>query len=159
MKRRSRRDISRFPDARLKGMREFFSVLQTEQDWRPDPLTSRTLTTLGIAPSKESSLTGTLKFLGVLDEQGHPTEEFDKLRADFQATLARLVRKAYADLMSTVPVNRMTQQTLVRFFMQNGYREDTAEYQGMLFVGLCKDAGIRLPNVEESFTRARFKKV
>jgi hypothetical protein len=158
MKKTSHQDTSRFPDTRLKGIREFFDVLQTEQDWRPDPLTTQTLVTLGIAPSKEHTVIRALKFLGILDEQGHATEEFDHLRADFQSTLARLVKSSYAKLFSTIPISRMTQQTLVRFFIQNGYSEDTAEYQGMLFVGLCNDAGINLPNVPESFTRARFKK-
>jgi hypothetical protein len=149
---------SHYPDTRLKGIREFFNVLTTEKEWRPDPLTSGTLATLGIAPSKESNLINLLKFLGVIDSAGHPTEEFDNLRNDFQATLSLLVKKGYAKLISTIPATLMTQQTLVKFFMQNGYSEDTAEYQGMLFVGLCKDAGIIFPNVKESFTRARFKR-
>jgi hypothetical protein len=159
MKKTIRRGASRFPSARVKGIREFLNLLQTEQEWRPDPLTAGTLKTLGIAPSKEGELIQALKFLEVLDENGHPTEAFDRLRSDFQGTLARQVKNGYAKLISTVPANRITQQTLVRFFMQSGYCEDTAEYQGVLFVGLCKDAGIDLPNVDESFMRARFKKL
>jgi Family of unknown function (DUF5343) len=153
-----RSDRAYFPDARLKGMREFFSLLQTQPDWRPDPLTVGALKTLKMASSKESGLIRALKFLGVLDGQGHPTEKFDLLRADFQATLASQVSQSYAGLIAALPAESMTQATLVSFFMQSGYCEDTAEYQGLLFVGLCKAAGISLPNVGESFARSRFKK-
>jgi hypothetical protein len=68
------------------------------------------------------------------------------------------VRASYGELFALVPIKRMTEETLVKFFRQAGYSVETAEYQGALFVGLCNDAGIELPNVGESFTRARFKK-
>lgn len=156
---RSNQNTERYPDARLKGMRALFELMKVEKDWRPDIVNAATLSTLGVAPSKESNVVSALKFLGILDDAGRPSNEFDSLRTDFEGSLARLVKRSYSRLFKTIPTNRMTQQTLVKFFMQNGYAEDTAEYQGMLFVGLCNDSGLRLPNVEESFKRSRFKKL
>jgi hypothetical protein len=43
----------------------------------------------------------------------------------------------------------------VNFF---GTTPETAEYQAKLFVWLCEQAGIELPNVEKRFHRSRFDK-
>lgn len=157
MKKRKPRSVI-YPDARLKGIRGFFALVKEEPSWRPDPISAGTLRTLGIGPSKERNIIRALIFLGIIDGEGHPTAELDNLRKDFQPTLKRLLRKSYAGLFETVPSNRITEATLVRFFERAGYGRDTAEYQGALFVGLSNDAGLDLPNVGESFTRARFGK-
>lgn len=148
----------RYPDARLSGLREFFDILRNEPGWKPDPITTDTFRALRIARGKERNAIFALEFLGIINGQGAPTEEFDHLRGEYQPTLERLVRSSYAKLFETIPIGRMNQQTLVGFFMTQGYSEETAEYQGKLFVDLCRDAEIQLPKVEPTFKRARFRK-
>ncbi len=148
----------RYPDARVKAMDEFWELLRNEPDWSPGHIDANTLRTLGIARSKEPNAVFALEFLGIIGKDGVPSEEFQNLREDFQGTLGRLVRAAYALLLETIPLSRITQKTLVSFFMVRGYSEETAEYQAKLFVKLAKDAAISLPNVEERFSRARFSR-
>lgn len=147
----------RYPDARLKGIEEFFELVQNETSWRPDPISRQTFEALGLAKGKETNQLFALKFLGLIDDEGHPTDQFDSLRRDFQPTLEGLVRDAYAKLFETIPTSRAKQQTLVSFFKTQGYSEESAEYQGKLFVRLCERSGIDLPNVEPTFSRARFR--
>lgn len=125
--------------------------------WRPDPIDTTILKTLGIAPNKEPQTLFALRFLALIDDTGSPTSNFDELRIDFKETLKKLVRDAYSKLFETIPIRRISQQTLVNFFMAREYSEDTAEYQAKLFVELCSNSEIDLPNVEPAFKRARFQ--
>jgi hypothetical protein len=158
MVKKSQSNKIRYPDARLTGVDAFFELVKSEPDWRPNPITKYTLKALGIAKGKETNLLFTLRFLGIIDQEGAPTKEFDLLRKDFPSTLKRLVRSSYSLLFETIPASRISQTTLVGFFRTHGYSEETAEYQAKLFVKLCSDAGIDLPNVEPAFKRARYRK-
>ncbi len=148
----------KYPYARPSAMEEIFKLIGEEQTWNPGSINVSTLKTLGIAPSKEGLAVQCLKFLGVLTYDGKPTDAFIGLRENIRPTLEKLVRQAYKTIFNQIPISRISQETLVKFFMGNGYSEDTAEYQGALFVYLCKTGGIDLPNAKQSFTRARFKK-
>ena len=147
-----------YPSARTSAIGELFKLIQEEKNWNPNSISAATLKTLAIAPSKESSVIHCLKFLGILDSNGAPTDVFSNLRQNFQSTLKESVLKSYQKIFDQIPASRINQKTLVNFFGENGYKEDTAEYQGALFVFLCKSAEIDLPNAPESFERARFKK-
>jgi hypothetical protein len=155
---KNRSDRVFYPDARVKGVREFFDIVQQDRDCMPSLISKETFKTLGIAPSHESNAISAIKFLGIIDKNGVPTEEFYSLRQDFINTLAKLVKTSYTKLFNNIPIRLMSQKTLVNFFVQQGYSEETAEYQAMLFVSLCHDAKINLPNVEKAFKRARFDK-
>jgi hypothetical protein len=147
-----------YPSARTSGILEVFKLIQEEVNWKPNSISVATLKTLGIAPSKETTVIHCLKFLGILDNVGKPTDIFSQLRHNFQPVLKETVLKSYQEIFDQIPVSRINQQTLVNFFGEIGYKEDTAEYQGALFVYLCKTAEIDLPNAPESFVRARFRK-
>ncbi len=149
---------NRYPDARLKSINEFWDLLKNEINWKPNCIDKNTFKTLGIAKSKEGNTIYALEFLGIINQNGIPTDEFQGLRNNFQKTLEKLVRKSYSEVFETIPASRMNQATLVKFFVVRKYSEDTAEYQAKLFVKLCQDANIDLPNVEGNFQRARFKK-
>lgn len=114
--------------------------------------------TLGIAPSKEREAFNALSFLGVIDDLGAPSPLFDQLKQNYQPTLQRIVREKYALLFEQIPTNLITQESVVNFFVGTGTGKDTAEYQGMLFGWLCRQAGIQVPNLPEKFHRARFDK-
>ena len=145
---------TKYPSARLKGIEEFRTFVQ-EPEWKPSPINIDLFKRLNLARGKEGLAIHTFKFLGIINEEGMPTDEFANLKKDYQTTLKRLVQASYSELFSLIPPKLVNQARLVKFF---GEPVETAEYQAKLFVWLCKQAGIDLPNVEEHFHRARFDK-
>lgn len=150
----TKKQDTRYPSARLKGIEEFMAFVQ-EPDWKPSPINTDLFKKLGMAKGKEGLAVHALKFIGIIDEEGNPTDEFDNLKKDYRNTLKRLVQASYSELFNLIPPKLANQSRLVNFF---GTAVDTAEYQAKLFVWLCKQSGIELPNVEEHFHRARFDK-
>ncbi len=158
MSKKQARPNKRYPSARLKGMREIFWIIRDDSEWKPESINAATLKTLEFAKGRETESVFALKFLGVIDEDGKPTAEFDELRKDFHETLAKLTTRSYSELFDTIPKKMIRQNTLVNFFIQEGYSRDTAEYQAKLFAWLCEEAKIELPSIEARFKRARFEK-
>lgn len=150
----NKKEHTKYPYARVKAMAEFMEFIQ-EPNWKPEKIDSELLKRLGMAQGKEREAIRALTFLGLVDEVGVPTGEFDNLKKDYQGALKRLVAEKYSELFSLIPARLANQERLVKFF---GTSVDTAEYQAKLFVWFCKQAGIELPNVEEHFHRARFDK-
>lgn len=138
-------------------MDRFFELVKTQADWNPSFISAKSLKTMGIAPSKEKATIACLDFLGIVNTQGVPTDNFQKLRNDFQPTLRRLVRSAYSEIFETVPASLITQEGLVRFFVESGYSKDTAEYQAVLLVWLCQQSGVDLPSAQATLPRSRFQ--
>jgi len=144
----------KYPSARLKGLGEFMVFIQ-DPTWKPTVINAEILKKLDMAKGREGETVFALKFLGIINNEGTPTSEFDNLKKDFQGVLKRLVLESYAELFSLIPPKLANQSRLVKFF---GEPVETAEYRAKLFVWLCKQANIELPNVEENFHRARFDK-
>ena len=144
----------KYPSARLKGMQEFMEFTR-DPNWKPSHIDISLLKKLGMAKGKEGLAIQALRFLGVIDDAGIPTNEFDNLKRDYQPTLKRLVQEKYSDLLSLLPLSKANQMRLVSYF---GNPVETAEYQAKLFVWFCEQSGIELPNVEKKFHRARFDK-
>ena len=145
----------KFPSPRLKGMQEFMHDYVQDPTWKQSPITASLLKRMGNSKGKEALTVKALHFLGIIDNAGVPTEEFDNLKKDYQPTLRRLVQEKYSELLSLFPPAKIDQPRLVSYF---GKPEETAEYQGMFFVWLCRQAGIELPNAPSNFHRARFDK-
>jgi len=144
----------KYPYSRLKGLRDFMAFTQ-EPDWKPAKIDTTLFKKLGMAKGKEGEAVATLRFLGLIDKAGIPTAKFDELKQNYQVTMKRLVQSKYADLFSLIPPRMANQMRLVKFF---GPPVETAEYQAKLFVWLCEQASIELPNVEKRFHRSRFDK-
>ena len=144
----------KFPSPRLKGMQEFMDYIQ-DPVWKPSPIDVSLLKKMGNSKGKEDLAIKALRFLGIIDNAGVPTEEFDNLKKDYQPTLRRLVQEKYSELLSLFPLAKIKRDKLVSYF---GEPIETAEYQAKFFVWLCQQAGIELPNVEPKFHRARFDK-
>lgn len=68
----------------------------------PSQVSASTLRKLGLAPKNESYVINTLRFLGLIDDKGNKvdatTRAFLGKDEDFAAGLAKLVKKAYAEL-------------------------------------------------------------
>ena len=144
---------TKYPYSRLKGLKQFFDLCVEEPDWKPNKIDTSLLRLLEMAKGKEGEAVAALRFLKIIDDAGVPTASFDGLKKDFKGTLAGLVRSAYSELFNRIPAKMVTQSKLVKFF---GGKVETAEYQAKLFVWLCEQGGIQLPNVEKDFHRARF---
>jgi hypothetical protein len=144
----------KYPSARLKGLAEFMTFVK-EPDWKPATINIELFKRLGMAKGKESEAIYALKFLGIINENGVPSEEFDNLKHDYQGTIKKLVQEKYNELFNLVPMKLMNQSRLVNFF---GAPVETAEYQTKLFVWFCNEAGIDLPSMESRIHRARYDK-
>lgn len=145
----------RYPYARVKALNEFMTFARTP-GWKPAHVDADLLHKLDIARGKEREALNALRFLGIISEDGVPTEAFDKLKQDYVATLRTLVHVKYKELIDLIPPTLANQSRLVRFF---GLSADTSEYQAKLFSWLCEEAGIALPNLEKHFHRSRHDKV
>lgn len=90
---------------------------------RPDKVTVAWLKKAGFTSSNDPSMIGVLKFVGVLAQDGRPTNLWDAVRApsdESRARLADAIRKAYADLFAIFPdANRRDAEALRNFFRQN----------------------------------------
>ena len=139
----------RYPSARLTGVTRFMEFLR-KPGWKPDVVDVSVLKRLGIAPSKERETIHALQFLGIIANDGTPTEEFDNLQSDYTGTMKRLVPEAYKEVFKLLPADMITQDSLVLFF---GMATDTSEYQAKLFAWFCEQAEIKLPNLEKRFHR------
>lgn len=144
----------KYPYSRLKGLNEFMAFAK-EPDWKPVKIDIELFRKLGLAKGKEGEAVYTLHFLGLIDDASVPTSDFVALKQDYQSTMKRLVEAKYAELFSLIPPRLANQMRLVNFF---GLPVETAEYRAKLFVWLCEQSGIELPNVEKHFHRARFDK-
>jgi len=83
--------------------------------------------------------------LELIDEQGQPTETFQKIRtipeADYKATLAAWLRSVYADIFSFVdPAN--DEQVRVRDAFRSYVPHGQQDRMVALFLALCAEAGI-----------------
>jgi hypothetical protein len=139
----------KYPSARLTGVGKFMEFLR-KPGWKPDTVDVSVLQRLGIAPSKENETVHALKFLGIIANDGSPTEGFDNLQSDYNGTMKRLVLEAYKEVFKLLPADMITRDSLVLFF---GMATDTSEYQAKLFQWFCEQAGIELPNLEKRFHR------
>ena len=158
MKKQNDSPTIKYPYARPKAMAKLMDVIRGDDEWKPSRFDVESIKTLAIAPSKERETLQTLKFIGIVDDLGTTTSVWDELKRDYQRTLQRIVRQKYAPLFERIHPKLIAQDSVVNFFMSTGTGRDTAEYQGMLFGWLCREAGIDLPNMPKDFHRARFSK-
>src|SRR5215212_2801709 len=98
----------KYPSPRLKGMQEFMDYVQ-DPNWKPSPIDVSLLKKMGNSKGKEDLAIKALRFLGIIDNAGVPTEEFDNLKKDYQPTLSRLVQEKYSELLSLFPPAKIDQ--------------------------------------------------
>lgn len=84
-------------------MQEFINKIPSMG--RPDKVTLKTLEVQGFKSTNDRTIIPTLKFLGIIDESGSPTESWQALcdRESFRKVIAALVRHSYADVFTSFP--------------------------------------------------------
>lgn len=131
----------------------------------PSSITAGTLKKLAIAPNNESYLLNTLRFLGLVNEEGERTDDARKLftqHADeaFASSLATLVERAYTSLFELHGEHTWSlgKPDLVAFFRNED--ESTAivgERQAATFITLAALSGHGGKPAPASATRANVK--
>jgi len=84
----------------------------------PPAATQKWLAGIGFSGGNNQSILPVLRYIGVIDRSGKPTEYWTALRSGDKATFADAVRKAYEELFTTYPdahkQDNATLQTFVR---------------------------------------------
>ncbi len=114
----------------------------------PRPITSASLGRVGITESLIPRTLQALKILGLIDDNGKPTDEFEAFRlaksSDFPKRLEAWLKAAYAPVFQVIdPASAEPQQVRDAF---RGF-EPSGQQQRMvtLFLGLCAHAGLVPP--------------
>ena len=110
-----------------------------DQGGLPQPLTPDSIQRIGVTESLAPRTIQTLKLLGLIDEEGKVTEEFERLRraptTDFNAELVSILRSAYASVFEVLEPAGATYehvQDAFRTFKPEGQRDRMVA----LFLGL-----------------------
>jgi hypothetical protein len=109
----------------------------------PQPLTPESILRIGVTESLAPRTIQTLKLLGLIDQEGIPSEQFERLRrvptSEFKAELASMLRSAYAPVFEVVEPAGGTYedvQDAFRTFKPEGQRDRMVA----LFLGLLEYA-------------------
>lgn len=89
---------------------------------KPETFGTKKLQALGFTSSHDTKILNVLKFLGLIEDKkgGSPTEVWQALRSNFQATLADCIIKGYSELYSIYPdAHVQSTESLRNFFTAN----------------------------------------
>ncbi|MBI4304333.1 MAG: DUF5343 domain-containing protein, partial [Chloroflexi bacterium] len=119
---------------------------------------------LNITGSSRSIARGTFQFLGLISNDGLPTQKLHQLvKAEGPArgnTLAEIIRNAYEPLFSALDVTKgATQSQLREFFKSQGVSGDIERKCLSFFFALAADANLTLsPHLKKPSSRGRGKR-
>jgi hypothetical protein len=109
----------------------------------PQPLTRESILRIGVTESLAPRTIQTLKLLGLIDDEGNATEQFERLRraptSEFKTELVSMLRSAYAPVFQVVEPAGATYehiQDAFRTFKPEGQRDRMVA----LFLGLLEYA-------------------
>lgn len=111
----------------------------------PKPLTRSDVEAMNIPSSSAARALQALKFLNLLDEEGHETEQFDQLKrasdSEYKTLLAEVVRNAYPSVFKILDPAEANADDINAAFRKF---DPVSELRRMtnLFMGLCVEAGI-----------------
>ena len=101
-----------------------------------------------IAPGNEYKVIGALRFLGIIDEEGRPTEKSKLLKtkgATFTSALQEIVRNAYKNVFACLNGRPCSQEDIYNHFVvESGLGPEMAAKTTRFFVQLCEMAEIDL---------------
>lgn len=106
----------------------------------------------GVSEGNVFALMSTLKFLGLIDNEGSPTPAYNSLQVmgeEFVSNLREVVNTAYADLFARLDVSRDSREHIRNYFARN-YGASQSNKATILFLDLCKEAGIPVVGEREA---------
>jgi hypothetical protein len=114
-------------------------ISRFRDQWLPQPLTPDSIQRVGVTESLAPRTIQTLKLLGLIDEDGLVTEQFERLRrvptSDFKAELVSMLRASYAPVFEVLEPSGASYeqvQDAFRTFKPEGQRDRMVS----LFLGL-----------------------
>lgn len=135
------------PPYRIVGWYDDFFSLATS---RRIDLVNLDFITTNIAKNRSDAgkfLSG-LKFLGLVNEKGMATEKMSWLGLsgeEGKMKFATIIREAYADVLKTVVLDRVSVEQFVNYFISTyGFSPNSAAQSVKLFVYFAKKAGLTL---------------
>jgi len=123
-----------------------------------EPVTSRSITTLGVPEGNATRTIQALRFLNLLDEEGYLTETFKLLSNapsdEYPGLLEQILRNAYPVVFNALTPATATDQQYVNAFR---LYQPKAQRSRMiiLFKGLCREAGLIPGGAPEMSNRPR----
>lgn len=113
----------------------------------PDKIDNDFIRLAGVPEVVLNRVSGTLRFLGLIDEDGKPTEILRGLAAapdeQYREILAGAVRSAYEADFARIDPAQDSQKQIIDAFRPYQPRSQT-QRMVMLFLGLCREAGIEV---------------
>jgi hypothetical protein len=120
-------------------------IRRLRQRGLPDVLTTQELPRLGVAEGNVTRTIAALKFLGLIDEENHRTETFNRLgrasTAEYPELLGEILKTAYSAVFAIVDpseANDLQLHDAFRGYVPQAQRDRMIA----LFTGLCREAGI-----------------
>jgi len=109
------------------------------------PLTGQMLGALGIPDGNQARTLAALRFVGLIDEEGNSTEQFNRITnagtEEYPEVLAETVREAYNPIFTMVDPAQDSDVAIYDAFRQ--YHPEAQRPRMLsLFRGLCEEAGI-----------------
>lgn len=101
-----------------------------------------------IAPGNEYKVVGALRFLGLIDDNGKPTERSRVLKtmgSTFTLALQEVIHSAYRELFRYLDVKRATREDIYNYFVTEGQLgAEMAAKAARFFITLCRMAQIEI---------------
>lgn len=110
----------------------------------PKKVDTGLLSDYGVSRGNVFALMSTLKFLGLINNEGSPTPAYSSLQVmgeEFVNNLREVVTSAYADLFARLDVSRDSREHIRNYFARN-YGVSQSNKATILFLDLCKEASI-----------------
>lgn len=111
----------------------------------PETLTMQEITRVGVSEGNASRTLQALKFLKLVDEEGHRTQTFDRLgrvpTSEYAEVFGEIIKEAYRDVFTIVDPAEATDIEINDAFR---YYQPQAQRGRMvtLFRGLCQEVGL-----------------
>lgn len=101
----------------------------------------------GVAPGNEYKVVGALKFLGLIDGKGAPTEKARLIRVRgmaFTENLRKIIREAYGELHQQLDISKSTDEVYNYFVLRARLKPEMARKATRFFVQLCQLADLSI---------------
>jgi hypothetical protein len=123
-------------------------ALQLMRKTTPTKVDGEFLRASKIAPGNEYKVVGALRFLGLIDDNGRPTEKSRLLKtmgSTFTLALQEIVNSAYQGLFRYLDVSKATREDIYNYFItEAGLGAEMAAKASRFFITLCRMAQVEL---------------
>ena len=117
-----------------------------------------------LSGGNQSHLIKTLKFLGLTDQDGVPTDELNSLvesveTPNWPEVLGGIVQGSYSDIVSEIDVSKASSNDLDKCFERLGFRASSLDKVVRFYVACLKDSGCQVSSfIEKRKARATRKR-